>query len=198
MYKNSVLSLSALIAVSLFACKKDINDVKALSAPPQSIEGTWKFVSEQHEFITIGRWTDKGDVDSFYSTAGYLSEYAGGELVIEPSRFWSDSTFFYIDTLMVQRDYHNGVLINTSENPRRGRAIEFNVQSPYTLIGTDSVNFSVGVPSMMDTIKGFHISWSGDTLVMFHDKFEVYDNSGNGETFHMTDYQSLKRKYVRK
>jgi hypothetical protein len=201
MYKKSALALCAFMTLLFFACKKDntsLDVVKTLAAPP-TIQGTYKLIDEQGEWNFIYRADEKGEVDSIYWTAGYLTTNNGGELTIDANRFYYDSVYYYVDTAIVEKQFHNGVLTFEKHDDRRvGMTVDYHVSAPYTLVSPDSVSLNPGIETISGHIDGFRLSWSGDTLTMFREASTLTDTSYTGGSTYLYDYQSLKRRYVKK
>jgi len=197
MYKKSVIALCVL--TTLFACKKDNNEeLKALSAPPATLEGTYTFIGEDRKWFSIGRFTDNGNFDSAYWGANYVSINNGGELTISPTTFYYDSIYYHLDADVVNQYFHNGVPTTNNIDHYTGVQIDKHITTTYTLVGTDSVSLSPAVETLNGPIDGFHLSWSGDTLIMYHQSQNLTDTIADGELFYWLDYQSLTRKYIKK
>lgn len=201
------LLLSVILAITLASCGKD--EMAGPDVPPpdpvnpaSKIEGTWTFVGSR----LIATSIVSIDNTKTITYTDYTTFDNGGTVVIDKTKMVTTGYTYSFETVSKARYYEDGILTDEWEVPVKMTLPPMSLNSPYKLIGQDSIYYEngfigstddSGIPQEPDA-SGSRISWLGDTLVITGYPNKVSQINQDGLIYNSVSSGMAVMKMVRK
>ncbi|NSL86885.1 hypothetical protein ECE50_008590 [Chitinophaga sp. Mgbs1] len=212
------LLLTAALSATLFSCSKEMSvepyrDNTGTTPAPggnndHKIYGVYDFVAMSAATKSTSSYRESGDLYTNITTSKYTSFNNTGLLTIVPGKCTLSDLSYAIDTKVENYSYINGVADGDMlEMPWQFNMPKMKSESPFRLVGTDSIYFEKGLLTPADNNttgsvasepSGTRYSFSGDTLVMKGQGTKITTNNMQGMTVTMKSEVTFIVKYRRK